>query len=239
MLFIYLTLFLLGITSVNSPILSKGNSSSFINEDFSNLENWAEFSFSGNKNPTEYITQTDSPTTYLKIVSQNSASGLIYKEHYNPNEYPILTWRWRVDNLITEVDGKVKSGDDYAIRIFVMFDDDSVETSFWTSLQNSAIKLIYGTEPPESSFCFVWANIDYVEKYFDNPYSESVKIIPMEMGGIKLLTWCDYKVNIVLLFQEIFNRSCPKSAKIALMSDTDNTESKTVAYIDYIKVCKD
>jgi hypothetical protein len=208
-------------------------------EEFTNLDNWENFSFSGNKNSTKFILQTDSSATYLKIDSQNSASGLIYKDHYNPSEYPILSWRWCVDNVIPEANGKDKSGDDYAIRVFVMFDDDSVDTSFWTSLRNSAIKLVYGTEPPESSICFVWANIEYEEKYFNNPYSETVKIVPMEMGKGRLKEWCHYKVNIVLLFQDIYNRSCPSSAKIALMGDTDNTESKTQAYLDYIRIGKD
>ena len=119
-----------------------------------------------------------------------------------------------------------------------MFDDDSVDTSFWTSIRNSAIKLVYGTYPPESSLCFVWANINYEEIFFDSPYSETVKIIPMEMGRMRLKEWCHYTVNIVSLFQEIFNRSCPTSAKIALMSDTDNTESNTLVYMDYIRVSK-
>jgi len=239
MLTIYLTIIALGLFSSENSTNPQESASYIIQEDFSNLENWEEFSFSGNKNPTEYITQTDSLDTYLKIISQNSDSGLIYKEHYNPNEYPILTWRWRVDNVVTEADGKVKSGDDYAIRVFVMFDDDSVEVSFWTSIRNSAIKLVYGTEPPASSFCFVWANIEYDEKYFDNPYSEMVKIIPMETGEGRLKEWCNYRVNIVVLFKDIFKRSCPNSAKIALMSDTDNTESNTVAFIDYIRASKD
>jgi hypothetical protein len=49
-----------------------------------------------------------------------------------------LSWRWRIDILIADADEKSKSGDDYPIRIFVMFDDDSAETSFWTSIRNSA-----------------------------------------------------------------------------------------------------
>jgi hypothetical protein len=239
MLFIYLIIFLLAFVSVKSPIQSEENSSNIINEDFLDLSEWEEFSFSGNKNPTKYIIHKDSTMTYLKMISQSSASGLIYKHHYNPNEYPILTWRWRVENIIYDADGKTKSGDDYAIRIFVMFDDDSVEISFWTSIRNSAIKLLYGTEPPETSLCFVWANIIYDDKYFDNPYSETVKMIPVEMGKSKTKNWYTHNVNISNLYREIFNRSCPTSAKIAIMSDTDNTGSNTLVYLDYIKVSED
>jgi hypothetical protein len=236
MLFIYLTIFTLGIFSWESHLILQEDTSTIINEKFSDLENWETFSFSGSKNPTGYIINKASMMDYLKIISKTSASGLIYKDHYNPNEYPILTWRWRVESVISEADGKNKTEDDYAIRLFVMFDDDSIGTSFWTSIRNSAIKLMYGTEPPETSLCFVWANIHYDEKYFDSPYSETVKILPMEMGKERLNYWYSYNVNIATLYREVFNRSCPTSAKLALMGDTDNTESQTLAYVDYIKV---
>jgi hypothetical protein len=117
-----------------------------------------------------------------------------------------------------------------------MFEDDSADISFWTSLRNSAIKLMFGSAPPEASLCFVWANIRYDEKFFYSPYSETVKVLPVEMGNSRLKKWNTYNVNIVTVFKEVYNRSCPTSAKIAIMSDTDNTKSITLVYLDYITV---
>jgi len=239
MLNIYLTAISLGLFSPEYTNTSHDSVSFVIQEEFNDLENWENFSFTGDKKQTQYSIESDSNLSYLKLVSQSSASGLIYKHHYNPNQYPIMTWRWRVENVINEADGKNKSGDDYAIRIFVMFDDDSVETSFWTSIRNSAIKLLYGNEPPESSLCFVWSNITYGDKYFDNPYSETVKIIPIVMGESNTKNWYSHNVNIATLYREIFKRSCPTSAKLAIMSDTDNTGSNTLAYLDVIMVSED
>jgi hypothetical protein len=239
MLITYLTVITLGIFSQELPDTLQATSFYIIQEEFSDLEDWENFSFSGDKNPTQYRIETDSSLSYLKMISQSSASGLIYKNQYDPNQHPIMSWRWQVENVINQADGKTKSGDDYPIRIFVMFDDDSAETSFWTSIRNSAIKLLYGTEPPESSFCFVWSNMKYDEKYFDSPYSETVKIIPMEKGENRLKDWFTHDVNIVELYKEIYNRSCPTEARIALMSDTDNTESETRACLDFIRVSID
>ena len=210
-----------------------------INEEFSNLDNWENFQFSGNKNPTKFTVVKDSNFTYLKIVSDSSASGLIHKNQFNPNQYPVLSWRWRVNDIIDEADGRTKSGDDYPIRVFVMFDDDSAGTSFWTSIRNSAIKLLYGMEPPESSLCFVWSNRVYNEKFFDSPYSETVKIIPIQMGEAGLKVWFEHRININEQFREVFNRPCPGSAKIAIMADTDNLEVSTRASLDYIRISKD
>jgi hypothetical protein len=226
------------------PLLEFNNSDQdtafyIINEEFSNLDNWEDFQFSGNKNPTKFIVVDDSNFSYLKIISDSSASGLIHKNQFDPKQYPILSWRWKIENIIEDADGQTKSGDDYPLRLFVMFDDDSAGTSFWTSLRNSAIKLLYGAEPPESSLCFVWSNQTYTVKYFDSPYSATVKIIPMAEGANGLKTWHSYRINIDHQFREIFDRPCPGSAKIAIMGDTDNTESTTLAGLDYIRIGRD
>jgi hypothetical protein len=239
MLNIYLAVITLGLYLPEFTEISQDSASYIIQEEFTDLDNWENFSFSGNKKQTKYSIESDSGLSYLRIISQSSASGIIHKRQYDPNQHPILSWQWRVENVIHKADGKSKSGDDYAIRLFVMFDDDSAETSFWTSIRNSAIGLLYGTEPPESSLCFVWANIEYDEKYFDSPYSETVKIIPIEMGDNRLNTWQSYNINIVDLYKRIYKRSCPNSAKIAVMSDTDNTENEIAAGLDYIRIYSD
>ena len=217
----------------------QGEADILFREDFSDLENWEPFYFSGKKRATEYVIRSDSNTTYLEMISRSAASGIIYQGRFNPGEDSILTWRWRVQNVIPDADGKEKDSDDYPIRIFVMFDDDLADISFWQSIKNTAAKIMYGIEPPESSLCFVWANIEYSEKYFDSPYSETVKIIPIETGGKRVGHWITEQVNIASFYQEIYKRKCPPVASLAIMSDTDNTGSDVNASIDYIELRKE
>jgi hypothetical protein len=217
----------------------QGEADILFRENFSDLKNWETFYFSGKKKASEYVIRSDSNYTCLEMISHSSASGIIYQTRFDPSEYSILSWRWRVQNIISEANGKVKDSDDYPIRIFVMFDDDSAEISFWQSIKNAAAKIIYGIEPPESSLCFVWANIEYSEKYFNSPYSETVKIIPIEMGDKRVGHWITRQVNIASFYQEIFKRKCPSLASLAIMSDTDNTGSDVNASIDYIELRKE
>ncbi len=60
----------------------------------------------------------------VKAESNESASGLTKKIRFNPKEYPYLSWRWKVNKAIAGTDVTLKSGDDYAARIYVMFDYD-------------------------------------------------------------------------------------------------------------------
>ncbi len=140
-----------------------------IQEEFNDLQSWENFNFTGKKIPTDFEIIEDSTVAYLKIVSQSSASGLIHKIQFDPNIYPNLSWRWRINNMSIKADQLTKSGDDYPIRIFVLFEDDSADVSFWTSIRNSVVRLLYGTNPPESSLCFIWLNREHKEEYFNNP----------------------------------------------------------------------
>jgi len=207
-------------------------------ESFNDLGNWDSFEFLGNKKATDYKIIIIDSTSALQAISQSSASGLIHKRRFNANNYPVLAWRWRIENANFEADGREKEGDDYPLRIFIMFEDDSADISLWESLRNSTIKLLYGFEPPESSLSFVWTNKTYEEKYFDNPYSSNIKMIPITADQDVINRWAIYHVRIDSVFQNIFNRTCPARAALAIMSDTDNTASSAKAYLDFIAVGK-
>ena len=59
------------------------------------------------------------------------------------------------------------------------------------------------------------------------------------MGETGLKTWQSYRIDIDEYFRAIYNRSCPESAKIAIMGDTDNMKVSTLANLDYIRIGKD
>jgi len=231
---IYLQLFFLLFYS----LISTTNDHTIIYESFSDLRNWESFEFSGNTRNTDYQIVSQDTLSYLQAISQSSASGLIHKIRFNAREYPALQWRWRVEHANCDVDGRKKSGDDYPLRIFVLFEDDSTGFSFWESIGNSAIRLLYGFDVPESSLCFVWTDIVYDERYFNNPHSDRVKIIPMTAEGNTINKWVTNQIRIDSIFQDIYDRSCPAKAALAIMSDTDNTGGSAIANLDYIKVGK-
>jgi len=130
----------------------------FFYDSFENLNNWESFQFSSGKKPTDYKVISIENGSCLQIKSDSSASGLICKTKFSPTEYPLLNWKWKVNNIISNASGKTKKGDDYPLRIFVMFEQDSSEISFWEKIEKSAAKLISGYEPPHKSLCYVWAN---------------------------------------------------------------------------------
>jgi DUF3047 family protein len=212
------------------------NNKVFFYDSFENLNNWESFQFSSGKKPTEYKIITENDNHCLQIKSDLSASGLICKTKFNPNEYPLLKWKWKVNNIIPSTSGNTKEGDDYPLRIFVMFEKDSSQISFWKKLEKSAIRLISGYEPPYKSLCYVWANTKSDTSAYFSPYTDDVMIICKQSGSDSCNQWIENQVNIVEDYKKYFDKKVPSIACIAIMGDTDNTESQTLSYIDFLEI---
>ncbi len=176
----------------------------------SGLDGWKIKSFEGQ---TEYSLVTEGSTQVLRAESNAAASGLVYEKEYDPFEYPVLTWRWKVDNIIAKGDGRTKAGDDYAARVYVVF-------PHWFF-------------PKTRTINYIWANRLEAETITPNAYTGNAMMIAVESGADKVGQWVTVKRNIVEDYRKAFGEDPPKVGAIAIMTDTDNTgESATAWYGD-------
>jgi uncharacterized membrane protein len=79
---------------------------------------WEKKIFSGE---TLYTVVRDGDQDCIKAVSAGTASGLVYKIDYSPEEYPFLSWKWKVEHVLQHGDERSKKTDDYAARVYVVF----------------------------------------------------------------------------------------------------------------------
>lgn len=94
------------------------------------------------KGETQYsIVKTDN-SHVLKAESTASASALIFKYEYDPKNSPILSWRWKVGNIIEKGNAMRKDKDDYAARVCVIF-------PHWFSIVDKKDYLPLGKQAPE------------------------------------------------------------------------------------------
>ena len=233
LLFNFLTIIIFSCFFADSTIQDE---TFFFFDSFANLNNWEAFQFSSGKKPTKFKIIKENETNCLQIKSDSSASGLISKIKFNPSEYPLLKWQWKVSNTIANADGKTKEGDDYPLRIFVMFEKDSSEISFWEKIEKSAIKLLSGYEPPYKSLCYVWANSIADTSHYFSPYTDDIMIVCKQSGSEKCNLWIEEQANIAEDFQKYFKEEVPSIACIAIMSDTDNTNSQSISYLESIEI---
>ena len=208
-------------------------------ENFDSLAQWEPLTFPKIKAHSTYTLVREEGKTVLKAESRASASALVYRRTFNIYENPRIRWRWKVEQLSDRGNPKEKTGDDYPIRVYVMFQYDPDKATLGDRLIYGATKTIYGKYPPHSTLNYVWTGHHLPERFIVSPYTEKARIVILEKGRQRVGQWVEESVNVIDDYRQAFGKDPPAIAGLAVMSDTDNTEASAVAYMDFIEVGKD
>ncbi len=208
----------------------------FLSEQFNSLEQWKPFYFPGIKTHTSYTAGNVDGRSCLIVSSNHSASALILKNRFNVYQYPDIAWRLQVSNIYQKGDSSKKEGDDYPVRIMIMFLYVPEQASMVEKLQYETAHLFYGEYPPQSSLNYIWANKEQVAPLIPATYSSRAMLIPMAAGQKHVGKWLEYRTNIVQDYKTAFGQDPPPLAVVGIMSDSDNTGESARAYIDFIKI---
>jgi hypothetical protein len=208
----------------------------FLREDFRSLDNWKPLYFPKIKVYTKYSVETERSSHYLKAESNASASALVNMQEINIYKYPKVRWRWRISNVYEKAVPGTKGGDDYPIRIYILFKYDPGRLGFLEKIKYNAAKVLYGEYPPDSTLNYVWASSNQTPHIMPSPYTDRARLIVLEKGPSKTGTWVDESVNILEDYRKAFGADPPSTASVAIMNDSDNTGEKSVSYVSFIEV---
>jgi hypothetical protein len=206
-------------------------------DDFNNLENWRPVYFPKIKQHTVYSHETEGNQGYLKAESNATASALLYKGTFNVYDHPKVRWRWRVAKVYQKGDVRTKAGDDYPLRIYILFQYDPARATVFQQAAYVIAKSIYGEYPPHSALNYIWANREEEKGLLViNPYEKSAKMIALQGGASRAGQWLDEKVHIIEDYRRAFGSDPPPVASIGIMNDSDNTKESAVSFLDFIEV---
>ena len=207
-------------------------------EDFSSLDSWDPFTFPMIKKHSLYTIEKEGDRHVLKAESKASASAIVYKGSFNVYEYRMLRWRWKVRNVYLKGDATKKAGDDFPLRIDVMFEHEPEKAGAGKSITHGLARTVFGGNRPLSSLNYVWANKEHPERIMACPSMDHVQYILLRKGSGLVGTWQDEKVDIVADYREAFKADPPEKARIAIMNDSDNTGESSVSWVEFIEVSK-
>ena len=210
--------------SLNAQVLLK--------EDFNSLDNWEPLTFDKIDKHSTYEVKD----SILIASSKASASGIKFKKVYDINKYPVLTFRWKINNIYEKGDAKTKKGDDYPIRIYVMFEYNPDDASFFDSVKYEFAKSVYGEYPPHSTVNYIWSNKVQKDKIITSAYTDKSKMVILNSGKNNLNVWQEHKVNVFEDYKKAFGENPPSKVTLAIMTDSDNTSESSLSYIDFIEV---
>ncbi len=159
----------------------------------------------------------------IQAVGQNSASGLIRRVHVDTEQCPLLRFAWRVEELQSKANLKIKELEDVAASVFLMFGDPG---------------FLFDPKPVPT-LRYVWTNDNVAEgTVVDNPYmSGFVRSLVLRSGVTKLGQWVQEERNLRADFEKAFGNPPEDDIyAIALFTDNDQTKERVEAYYGWAKV---
>ena len=191
-------------------------------------DGWRPLVFRGSANQTRYSLESFEGMEVAKAESDCGASGLVLRlDAIRLDQTPLLSWRWRVDRGLDLLQEQTKAGDDFAARVYIMFELDKSRASTLQRLRHRLAKLIYGNDIPGSALNFVWTSRISAGTVWDNPFEPSTKMIALAQGAST--RWRSETVNVVARYRELFRTPIPPLMGLAIMSDSDNSCQRTEA----------
>lgn len=194
------------------------------------ITGWTAFKPAPKASDTDYLLVQDGDRTVLKATARASMSGVIHPVRVDIREFPVLRWRWKVAGPVKSADMMTKEGDDYAARVYVMFDYPLDKLSFGTRTKIKIAESVYGQKIPTAALNYVWDNRYPIGTIQFNAYTDRARMIVMESGSARAGQWITETRDLAADFRAAFGDDPPDIVGVALATDTDNTGETAAAW---------
>jgi hypothetical protein len=196
-------------------------------------DGWRALEFSSIARHTRYEVTTSDGVVGVKAISNCSASALyLPTDTVDLKATPRLRWRWKIEKGIDVADERLKAGDDFAVRVYVMFQFDPAHASLWERARHALGTQLYGDLVPGHALNYVWSTHEPTGAAWDNPFSSASKMVSLGRGPLP--EWTDAVVDVAGDYVKFFGHATPPVLAVALMTDSDNSCQSAIAeYADF------
>jgi len=179
------------------------------------LMHWHKMILNGE---VSYTPVKDGDDGFIQALSNKACSALYYRIKFKLNQYPLLSWRWKVvkfPGLPTLIEEKDK--DDYAARVYVVF----------PFLSFSSSKFIE----------YVWAQNIPVGTIMKSPVANNVRLIVARSNKAGDGEWVNENRNVYEDYVKAFGEKPRMSVgAVAIMCNANNSKTEAESFFDDIAI---
>jgi hypothetical protein len=190
---------------------------------------WHHMTFLG-KVPTRFSYERKDGRDAVGADSRASASMMRRVVHVQPEDLGKLRFSWQVPALLPEADLALRDADDSPVRIVLAFEGDRSRFSPRNAMLNELARTLTGEEMPYATLMYVWCNKRAPGTVITNARTDRIRKLVVESGPRRLGQWLDYERDVRADFERAFGEAPGALVGVAIMSDTDNTQSKARAW---------
>jgi hypothetical protein len=154
----------------------------------------------------------------IKAESLGSRSSLYKEVREKEKGFPILSWRWKISNVVRSAIETRKDRFDMAARVMVVFGRDK------------RFKIMDGTEPSGFKIEYIWASHLPKGHIFDHPGENHCKVFVLETGEGKAGQWVQEERNLHKDYKTAFGTEQSELLAIGIQTDTDHSNEMVTAY---------
>ena len=169
----------------------------------------------GADNETIYTVGSNEKGNFYKAIADNAASGLGKEVKIDLNKTPFINITWKIEKDLPGIRENTKKGHDFAARVF------AVKKTGATPLSNRAINYVFSSNNQIG---------------FNSPSPYTKKSIDNVLATTKenLNEWVTVKANVKEDFMKFHDLDVNELDGLAIMSDTDNSKMKAIAFYQNI-----
>ncbi len=182
------------------------------------------------KRKTQYTHATHEGRPAVLATANSSVSMFRRAVRIPADELGLLTFSWKVPGLIQTADMAQRELDDSPVRLVLAFEGDRSRFSHKNRMLSELSHALTGEELPYATLMYVWCNQCKAGDVIVNPRTDRIRKMSVESGSGNLGRWLDYQRDIRADFIKAFGEEPGALTGIALMTDTDNTQSKATAW---------
>ena len=177
----------------------------FTKEEFKNLK------VKKVKGKTSWSLGSNANGNFIRAEAEGKGSGLGKEIKINLQKTPFINITWKVEKDLSGITENTKKGHDYAARVFVIKKTGS------TALSNRAINYVFSSN----------SNVD---DNWPSPFTKKSIDYVLSTTKDNLNIWVTVKANVRKHFKLLHNLDVKELSGLAIMTDTDNSKKKAIAY---------
>lgn len=154
----------------------------------------------------------------IKAESLGSRSSLFKEVREKEKNFSMLSWKWKVSNVVHSAIETRKNRFDAAARVMVVFGKER------------GFRITGKGEPQGLKIEYIWANHLPRGHTFDHPGEKNCKVFVLESGEGKAGQWVYEERDIRKDFKAAFGTESIGVLAIGIQTDTDHSNEMVTAY---------
>jgi hypothetical protein len=169
----------------------------------------------GADSKTKYSLGSNENGNYLRGEAENAASAIGKNTKIDLSITPYINITWKIEKDLSGINENSKKGHDYAARVFV------IKKTGVTPLSKRAMN-------------YVFSSNNEINNNWPSPYTKKSIDYILSTTKENLNEWVTVKANVKEHFKKYHDLDVDEIDGVAIMTDTDNSKLKAIAYYQNI-----